>query len=26
LVKDWIYAAWWLKFIGNYGEGSGIWY
>lgn len=26
LINDWIYAAWWLKFVGNYGEGSGVWY
>jgi hypothetical protein len=26
LIDDWIYAAWWLKFVGNYGEGSGVWY
>lgn len=26
LIDDWIYAAWWLKFVSNYGEGSGVWY
>lgn len=26
LIKDWVYASWWLKFIGNYGDGSEIWY
>ena len=26
LINDWIYAAWWLKFVGNYGNGSGVWY
>jgi hypothetical protein len=26
LIKDWIYAAWWLKFAGIYGYGSAIWY
>jgi hypothetical protein len=26
LINDWLYAAWWLKFVGNYGEGSGVWY
>ena len=26
LINDWIYAAWWLKFVGNYADGSEIWY
>ena len=26
VIKDWIYAAWWLKFVSNYGDGSAIWY
>ena len=26
LINDWLYASWWLKFVGNYGEGSGVWY
>ena len=26
LINDWLYAGWWLKFVGNYGEGSGVWY
>lgn len=26
LIGDWIYAAWWLKFVAINGEGSGVWY
>lgn len=26
LINDWIYAAWWLKFVGNNANGSEIWY
>ena len=26
LINDWIYAAWWLKFVGEYADGSEIWY
>jgi hypothetical protein len=25
-IKDWIYAAWWLKFVGNTSDGSVVWY
>lgn len=25
-IKDWIYAAWWLKFVGEKADGSAIWY
>jgi hypothetical protein len=25
-IRDWIYAAWWLKFVGKNGDGSAIWY
>ena len=25
-INDYIYASWWLKFIGNFGEGSQVWY
>lgn len=25
-IRDWIYAAWWLKFVGNTSEGSAVWY
>jgi flavodoxin len=26
IINDWIYAAWWLDFIAEYGDGSQIWY
>ena len=25
-IRDWIYAAWWLKFVGNTSDGSAVWY
>lgn len=25
-IYDWIYATWWLKFVGENAEGSGVWY
>lgn len=25
-INDWIYATWWLKFVGENAEGSGVWY
>lgn len=26
IIYDWVYAAWWLNFAGEYCEGSGVWY
>jgi hypothetical protein len=26
LIKDWIYASWWLDFVAEYADGSHIWY
>lgn len=26
MTKDWIYASWWLKFVGEKCNGSAIWY
>jgi hypothetical protein len=26
LIKDWMYATWWLEFAGEFCEGSAIWY
>lgn len=26
LINDWIYAAWWLEFVGKNANGSEIWY
>ena len=26
LIKDWIYASWWLEFVAKNAEGSSIWY
>jgi hypothetical protein len=26
LIKDWIYACWWLGFVAEYAEGSSTWY
>jgi len=25
-IKDWIYAAWWLKFVGKTSDGSAVWW
>ena len=25
-IKDWMYATWWLDFVGEFCEGSAIWY
>lgn len=25
-INDWIYAAWWLKFVGENADGSAVWY
>ena len=25
-IRDWLYAAWWLKFVAKFGDGSAIWY
>jgi hypothetical protein len=26
LIKDWVYASWWLDFVAEYADGSSIWY
>jgi hypothetical protein len=26
LIKDWIYATWWLQFVAENAEGSAVWY
>jgi hypothetical protein len=26
LIKDWIYATWWLQFVAENSEGSAVWY
>lgn len=26
LIKDWVYASWWLDFVAEYADGSAIWY
>lgn len=26
LINDWIYASWWLKFVGENANGSAVWY
>lgn len=26
LINDWIYASWWLEFVGKNAEGSEVWY
>jgi hypothetical protein len=26
MIKDWIYASWWLTFVANYCNGSDVWY
>ena len=25
-IKDWMYATWWLDFVGEFCEGSAVWY
>lgn len=25
-IKDWIYATWWLEFVGGFCNGSAVWY
>lgn len=26
LINDYIYATWWLEFVGNFSDGSEVWY